>query len=820
MPSFYYKINDNPVKQYYPSDSEDSFDLDFKLQTDKGAFFLRESAITVSFKGDVAREIYFLKKTDVIRIELYKDDESLYFKGLFYRVDCEFENAKDKFYSCSVSVEPDDDYRLVLEGLETEVNYVEKTAKSSDNSRIILKPIDQVYVAGTDYVTNIQGSNFWTESISSSQSRLQNFGNDDQYAFKDTTPRNDIPPTFSEPMEIVRVYSQNEFDGNYERIAFTNAAYVENMYATYNKVGQNSLYINSFGGTLEVNGFDARYYPVAFKVQESTLNNADVGSMWNCSGINLMFFGRTLENGIILLHFLVDGVDDLAGQKTLTHVSGAANTQPVYTYEFIKFGQQSNIKYTRLFAADANGIRYIQESVVTDAEVSYNMLVGQVMPSEVKMINPSDPNDFINVVFRRISARRLYPYKAIDTLEETTSDDFVGQKELYPFVGAIPIGFPTGFNVILSDNSVGLDIGFGSFSESSHKNGLFFGDLGDFNYIPIGQQSWGFASLWYRSVLGTAFGDLSRAFLLRDGYSLHNVINACLKEIGSSVVFENTQNGSNFLYGSTPIGNVSGDIRFTPISNILQIDYTRAARNGKITLANIFLFLEARYNLRWFIEDGKLRIEHLFFFENGRDYLKSSMNKLNPIEHPRVFDDPTDYIKEKIVVKNKRLKRTYQDKVRDIFLGDDLIYDGDHLKESDKAEYNIDFYPDIFYALMNKNEVSSNSTAIYLHKNGVLVEKLMPYKGRNVSVINGDLSFFNIEEYLYLSHTDKVVFLGVEYDSKGLSKTLELSTKSVFSISKTNLHKLFKINDKFAIITSVKLSLYANGNEATFLTNE
>lgn len=135
--------------------------------------------------------------------------------------------------------------------------------------------------------------------------------------------------------------------------------------------------------------------------------------------------------------------------------------------------------------------------------------------------------------------------------------------------------------------------------------------------VPIARNSWSFCSIW------GVFSDISVLDInrtLKDAYTLGSCIKVLLSQFATDVTFDETADYSQFLYGSTFVRNDSFDLFLTQKSNILVSEYDKPAEKAPCTLGKILTMLENTFRLFWFVENGKLRIEHEYFFRNGGSY--------------------------------------------------------------------------------------------------------------------------------------------------------------------------------------------------------
>lgn len=142
---------------------------------------------------------------------------------------------------------------------------------------------------------------------------------------------------------------------------------------------------------------------------------------------------------------------------------------------------------------------------------------------------------------------------------------------------------------------------------------------------PLMQPSWTEFALVEYVVAG--FNDelieAATTIVLKDAYALGDVIGLLLAQIDTTLYWEPTVFGSKFLFDTT--NPISGDAQslqhfITPKSNIVISDYSQPDTGEMITFGDIDNLLKS-VNLYWWIDgQGNFKIEHIFYFKNGRSY--------------------------------------------------------------------------------------------------------------------------------------------------------------------------------------------------------
>ncbi|AFM54801.1 hypothetical protein B620_gp23 [Croceibacter phage P2559S] len=156
---------------------------------------------------------------------------------------------------------------------------------------------------------------------------------------------------------------------------------------------------------------------------------------------------------------------------------------------------------------------------------------------------------------------------------------------------------------------------------------------------PVSSSNWRAVSLWFFNTLDIRYTEFidGQDFKLRDAYTLHGTIKALLREVGSNVTHDNSTQYSEFLYSANnPLGGFTfldfnggtiatdyeGNIThfLTPKSNIIAGEYDQPAQKAEITLGQVLNMLRDVYRVFWHIENGKLRFEHISWYQNGGTY--------------------------------------------------------------------------------------------------------------------------------------------------------------------------------------------------------
>lgn len=218
--------------------------------------------------------------------------------------------------------------------------------------------------------------------------------------------------------------------------------------------------------------------------------------------------------------------------------------------------------------------------------------------------------------------------------------------------------------------------------------------------VPISRSSWANTSLW--AIIPDTWGAFESQFrseyILKDAFSLADVIKALLHKIDPLVKFEATSEYSQFLYGgdtSTPIipfdGSRIGYVPFiAPKSNVLKGNYDQAAQKAEITFEQVMNMLRDCFRCYWYIDgSNRLRIEHVSYFMKGLSYTNPNV-QLDLTKKYDKFNKKTVLLAQETTSYNKddlssRYEFNWMDDSTDTF--DDMEIDVNSVYiQSDKTE--------------------------------------------------------------------------------------------------------------------------------------
>jgi len=133
--------------------------------------------------------------------------------------------------------------------------------------------------------------------------------------------------------------------------------------------------------------------------------------------------------------------------------------------------------------------------------------------------------------------------------------------------------------------------------------------------FPIASSEWGYGSIWfyYDPIWTFMDQDNRKEYVMKDAISLSSAISAVLRKVDPELSYANDVLHSIQLSGED-------SMFITPKSNITAGAYTLAARKAPVKLKMLLDLLMNIFQCYWFVEDGRLRIEHISWFKNGGSY--------------------------------------------------------------------------------------------------------------------------------------------------------------------------------------------------------
>ena len=354
-----------------------------------------------------------------------------------------------------------------------------------------------------------------------------------------------------------------------------------------------------------------------------------------------------------------------------------------------------------------------------------------------------------------------------------------------------------------------------------------YSSIGD-KFYPIARSSWANTSIWFTfSIIDWYFEQQGRkAYVLKDTYMLSSVINVLLQQF-STITHAGTSEYSQFLYGnSNPITGQKFTLLLTQKSNVLHGEYDQPAQKAKTTLNTILNALRDLYRCYWYIEDGKLKIEHISFFMNGGRYgttpgISIDLTQLENIKNGKKWGYLTSTYEFDKSDMPERYQFTWMDDVTEAFEGYPIEIRSKYVTEGKIEEINLaNFTTDIDYMLLNPSAISEDGfvlfAAVYVDGKYQLPFVERTVNGADLRLQNGYLSWVTLHPnyYIYDLPAKQVTINDTDMQVKQTSrkKKQKLKFPTVDDIDTTKLIKTYIGNGQIEKIT---VNLSSRINEVT-----
>lgn len=366
------------------------------------------------------------------------------------------------------------------------------------------------------------------------------------------------------------------------------------------------------------------------------------------------------------------------------------------------------------------------------------------------------------------------------------------------------------------------------------------------NPLPVSSTNWKTVSLWFFNNLDIRYTEFidGMDFELRDSFALESVIDVMLREMGSTVRHKDTTEYSEVLYSATnPLGgftyldfgggtiatDYSGNIRhyLTPKSNIIAGEYDQPAQKANASLGQILNMLRDCYRIFWHIDNGKLRLEHITWYQNGGTYIGVNIGAdLTTLKQPRngkkwnFSQSKYEYDKEEMP---ERFEFGWMDDVSPPFEGKAIEMVGNYVQRGRIEDMAVNgITSDIDFVMSNPQEVSKDGFCLLstVDVDGV---KRVPFIemdiGYNQEVVmqNGFLSWLYLHPkfYVYDLPGDRAIINGEEvflFQNKTRHKKQEVIFPAQLQISPYNI---IRTNLGDGIVDSLKIDMSSRIVKAT-----
>lgn len=545
--------------------------------------------------------------------------------------------------------------------------------------------------------------------------------------------------------------------------------------------------------------------------------------------VNKCYFANTNQHQEIIVK--ESPYEDLTNQiyigSTKEGYSSSSNYKLEY-FEFMETGYDEENRYVatlynglKLYKGDKVGWQFTQYEMYYD---SYNPQY-KVLPKTATLtaISPETTNVKVDIKSTGLYMRYLLDAEEILGLKtyEIPVDDLVEDNRNYKRC----IGY--GFDVIAISNNYSTEPSeYGVRPDGTYYQPpySFYGD----KYYPVARSTWNYASYWfYFSALDSTVEEAGRMeFELRDTYPIHSVIQVLLEQF-SNIKHEGTQEYSQFLYADyNPISYQNFHLLLSPKSNILHGNYDQPAMKAQTTLNTILKMLRDVYKCYWYIEDGKLKIEHISYFRNGGTYksnpvIGTDLTKLENLRNEKKWGFLTSSYEFDKSDMPERFQFAWMDDVTEGFEGYPIEVNSKYVSPGRIEDINVTgFTTDVDYMMLNPGAISQDGFSLFaaIFRNGryelPIVERNVD--GADLRLQNGYLSWITLQPNYYLSDlpAKKVVINKTDYEVTETSRKRKQKVKfpTLEAIDTKKLVKTYLGNGQ---IEKISVNLSSRINEVT-----
>lgn len=685
-----------------------------RLSKESGQEFFRETLEgNFTLQGDDFLKVYNTPLNTKFAFLVYTKG-ALYFSDFFTKVSCTFDYGK---YTCKPKLLKQDQYSAILDKYDT-VYDLYKLRVPTDKVGLLKRPAIQLYVAGSQKITTVLDGVFWEGEVAEEQS--------------DTT-------VLDSKYHFVRNGAFSEFQLN-----------------------QNGSTIAAFAGN--------------FNTENATILGRDLISIdpstgkptgklsWRCELVKVaseydQWYWEDANDSVDYAYFY--GLYSRLKETSYGRNEGDHDYMRYRRDAYVLRIYSGNSPYywqsRQLFYIDDESIKALGPG---GEDILFQQKVSGVVTSEITL-EVLGAND----VFARLLCD-VDSFTDIQGIIHTTYDlpfdDFVQDSRNYKKCYGINFG-----KIITTYATSDTPTRYGR-----NDTGLYFErprSTYNLNVIPLDQSQWINFALWYEfsEVYPALDQATSKKYYLRDAHHIADAIQVLLKEIAPGIKHEAKPEYSQFLYGE--YNAVRGEMLhlfMTQKTNILKGEYDQAAKKVEVSLEDIMNMLQKCFKCYFWVEDNKLRIEHISWFQNGGSYvedihevgldLTAKKDKFNKI-YPGYFQSELSYDMQSLPA---RYSLSYVDDQTEVFSNVSFEVDANYVDASKSEDITVSsFATDIDYMVISPSSFSEEGFALIgaKYENGeyscpVLEQELLTDEGYRytVRVQNGYLGWpYLLKYYMY-----------------------------------------------------------------------
>lgn len=353
--------------------------------------------------------------------------------------------------------------------------------------------------------------------------------------------------------------------------------------------------------------------------------------------------------------------------------------------------------------------------------------------------------------------------------------------------------------------------------------------------IPVCRSTWANTSIWvtFNENWATSFENKFRCeHVLKDAYSLADVISAFLKKLDSSITHEAAAEYSEFLYsGNSPLqfdtARNGYSIYISPKSNVLKGNYDQAAQKAELTFENLMNMLKDCFRCYWFIDNNnRFRIEHVSYFMKGMSYSSPVLqmdltNRLDKFNKKQALYSQQELSFEKSEL-TSRYEFAWADDCTDLFGNNTLSIKSKYIEADKNEDISVDnFSSDVDLMLMCPDKFNYDGFALLIANSttgkvpiGATVqfkdnEYYYPYNASPQNFLASWLYLMRYYSYDYPAST-------VEYDGiesvdamrcKGVKRCMEHVIEYPAGLTEPDVYKLIKTEVGNGYVEDVSINI-------------
>lgn len=805
---------------------KDDLSMEYEMESNQ-QFFRQKLSGKIAFIRD---DYDFLNEQDfnkefILLLQESKDGGktwSDFYRGKFMKTDCTW-NDDDK--KCEVNPNVYDEYNDVIAGLDKEYNLV-KLSPEIKRLTIKKRPLIQVYLPGESLVSCFLGGTYWEQDVIEATDDEDYLTNTCHFA--KTTDYQEII-VLESPYESLtnQVFTGTQEDG-YSIDTGGKLSYFESSETKTDENNQD-YYVMTNGLRLHSNKNLWKFIQSTERHNTSSPKYKSIPKnvTMNLIGIDLYDHSKNIDgflNGY-------GGVSSHASYKITDYIpinnNGLFMANASCGGGFFEY-YDSNKNIVNIGDKGGSIVQTHTDGVYIPNRSNAAYIRLSIIPTSSTYICRAPTTNEVTKVKLSVSPSGLYMRYLLDAeqvLDLNTYDipvnDLVENNRNYKKC----IGYA--FDVIvISNNSTETPTEYGvrpdgKYYEPPYSN---FGD----KYYPIARSTWNYASYWFHfSILDPFVEESARTdFELRDTYPIQSVIQVLLEQF-SDIKHEGTQEYSQFLYAEyNPVSYQEFHLLLSPKSNILHGNYDQPAMKAETTLNTILKMLRDVYKCFWFIEDGKLKIEHISYFRNGGTYNSSpvigtDLTKIENIRNGKKWGFLTSSYEFDKSDMPERFQFAWMDDVTEGFEGYPIEVVSKYVSPGRIEDVNITgFTTDVDYMMLNPGAISQDGFALFaaVYQNGryelPIIERNVD--GADLRLQNGYLSWITLQPNYYLSDlpAKKVVINKTDYQVTETSRKRKQKVKfpTLETIDTKKLVKTYLGNGQ---IEKISVNLSSRINEVT-----